>query len=184
MKLELGLRDTTQLSLKQLFLQLIDIATADPNTDAIACKLKIILVVNGTPMYELLERTAMWDAKLLLKQYLTRLGHVSGTCRLTQDEELLLLEIAQHDFSGFASAILINRLQFLTVLKQLSPEDQSEFSNSTSNGSRLNEPFNVAAMNPEPLDGVFNFDGVIDDTVVTAADGALKKMNVISYTRP
>ena len=37
-------------------------------------------------------------------------------------------------------------------------------------------------MNPEPLDGVFNFDGVIDDTVVTVADGALKKMNVISYT--
>ena len=70
-------------------------------------------------MYELLEETSLWDVHVLFKQYLTRLGHVSATCRLTQDEELLLLEIAQHKFKGFDSAVLINRLQFLTVLKQL-----------------------------------------------------------------
>ena len=63
---------------RQLFLQLLDVATADPNTDAIACKLKIILVVNGTPMYELLEETSLWDIHVLFKQYLTRLGHVSA----------------------------------------------------------------------------------------------------------
>ena len=30
-------------------------------------------------------------------------------------------------------------------------------------------------MNPEPLTDIFNFDGIIDDGVVTAADGVLKK---------
>ena len=39
-------------------------------------------------------------------------------------------------------------------------------------------------MNPEPLTDIFNFDSIIDDSVVTAADGVLKKMNVISYSRP
>ena len=87
----------------------------------------------------------------------------------------MLLEITQHKFKGFESAVLINRLQFLTVLKQLTVDNDNE---------RLHEPFNVAAMNPEPLTDIFNFDSIIDDSVVTAADGVLKKMNVISYSRP
>ena len=29
-------------------------------------------------------------------------------------------------------------------------------------------------MNPEPLTDIFNFDSIIDDSVVTAADGVLK----------
>lgn len=82
---------------EQIFAQLIEIGGADPHSDAVACRVKMILVFSGTPMATLREEMGgdQWDPTTQMQAYLSRISHVSGRCRLSRAEEMLLLDLCQ-----------------------------------------------------------------------------------------
>lgn len=86
--------------------------STDMSPDAVACRLKLCLVAAGTPMGEVLP----FQPSSELPAYLAKLSHVSGTCRLTLQEELLLLQLCQT-----AEPVLINRERFLKLVGLESP---------------------------------------------------------------
>ena len=66
----------------------------DCHPDAHACRLKIYLVTLDSPM------TPPWSLPQEMTKYLLKLSHVSAACRLTDDEEMQLLEscdLQEHD---------------------------------------------------------------------------------------
>ena len=158
----------------QLVEQLFEIQRDDVRTDAIACRLKLILVTSGTPMSDILN----WNPATELAKYLNRLEHVSGNCRLTKEEEILLLELQASDESGESflpdsadlsldTPVLVNRINYLHKL-DAAAEDQ---------------PFTVQVLAPQQQ-AVYAFDAVLDTSALDLNDGMLKKMAVLSYSRP
>jgi hypothetical protein len=77
---------------EQLFFQIMKIAADDPSGDAIACRVKLMLVFHGTPMSDLKEKnsSASWSPTVQLNKYISRLAHISGRCRLSRSEEMLV----------------------------------------------------------------------------------------------
>ena len=166
----------TQLSPdeEQLVQQLFEIQRDDVRTDAVACRLKLILVTSGTPMSSILN----WNPATELAKYLNRLEHVSGNCRLTKEEEILLLELQASDESGESflpdsadlsldTPVLVNRINYLHKL-DAATEDQ---------------PFTVQVLSPQQQ-APYAFDAVVDKSALDLNDGMLKKMAVLSYSRP
>tara|TARA_A100001015_G_scaffold259764_1_gene303937 strand:+ start:46 stop:2070 length:2025 start_codon:yes stop_codon:yes gene_type:complete len=82
---------------EQIFAQLMEIGGADPHSDAVACRVKMTLVFSGTPMAMLREEMGgnQWDPTAQMQAYLSRIAHVSGRCRLSRAEEMLVLELCQ-----------------------------------------------------------------------------------------
>jgi len=58
----------------------------DMHPDAHACRLKISLVLLDSPI------SVPWDLTCEMQRYITKLMHVSASCRLSHEEELMLLK--------------------------------------------------------------------------------------------
>ncbi len=63
-----------------------DLNSTDNHPDAHACRLKISLVLMDSPI------SVPWDLTVCMQRYITKLAHVSANCRLSHDEELMLLK--------------------------------------------------------------------------------------------
>ena len=75
----------------------MEIGGADPHSDAVACRVKMTLVFSGTPMALLREELGgeQWEPITQMEAYLSRIAHVSGRCRLSRSEEMLVLDLCQ-----------------------------------------------------------------------------------------
>ena len=60
--------------------------SVDLHPDAHACRLKISLVLLDSPV------SVPWDLTTEMQRYIRKLTHVSAGCRLSHDEELMLLK--------------------------------------------------------------------------------------------
>ena len=153
---------------EQIVRQLVTVEMHDTQINAVACRLKFILVTAGTPMSDLVP----WDSSSELVRYLRSLTHVSGACRLTRAEELLLLELQATGDEGVsawtASPLLINRINFLHKL----------------DAAPLDVPFQVQVLPPLNDPSPYNFDSVVDKSCMAVDDTFLKKMSTISYSKP
>jgi hypothetical protein len=63
-----------------------DLNSIDYHPDADACRLKISLVLMDSPI------SVPWDLTACMQRYIVKLAHVSANCRLSHDEELILLK--------------------------------------------------------------------------------------------
>ena len=172
---------------EQIFAQIMSIAGNDPSGDAVACRVKLILIFNGTPMNEMRKEWQLneagadkiakrWSPTLQLELYISRLAHVSGRCRLSRDEEMLVLEMCRTECQNMKEEMpisLTNRLTFLSILEDAIASD---------NGSRASESFGVASMVPDPP-SFPDYDSVVDEACYTVEDGLLKKFTTLSYDK-
>lgn len=67
---------------------LLEYSAADGHPDAHACHLKLSLVVSGAESV----MTCPWALEAELESYVLKVRHVSPGCRLSLEEELLLLD--------------------------------------------------------------------------------------------
>ena len=68
-----------------------------------------------------------WSVAEEMEEYAMKHAFVSSACRLTTEEELLLLQLCSPDARGRLSLILLNRKAFVTAVSSLStlPKDKS-----------------------------------------------------------
>lgn len=68
-----------------------------------------------------------WSIAEEMEEYAKKHMFVSSACRLTTEEELLLLQLCSPDARGRLSLILLNRKAFVTAVSSLStlPKDKS-----------------------------------------------------------
>eukprot|EP00941_MAST-03F_sp_MAST-3F-sp1_P005039 g5039.t1 len=169
---------------KQIAAQLADVKR-DKAPDAVACRLRLCLITSGTPVNEALP----FEVDLELDDYLTKLGHVSGTCRLDIEEELLLLQMAPS-----TTPLVINRKRFLEqaisldkrsrkLVKSSSPRSLALAKANEKRQEEFGKNVRVEILNM-PTPPTYDFDGDVDLTVITAEDGILDKFSVVSYKRP
>ena len=180
----------TDTSLKsdeeQIFQQIMTIAGSDPSGDAVACRVKLILIFSGTPMSNLRKEhvstatssaaARAWSPTVQLEAYVSRLAHVSGRCRLSRNEEMLVLEMCRAECKRLKQEMptsLTNRLTFLSILEDAASSD---------GGGRASESFGVAAMVPDSPTFP-DYDSVVDDSCYTVEDGILKKFTTLSYDK-
>ncbi len=129
---------------------------ADVSPDAHACRLKLCTVVTGGG-----DMTWPWDVSLEMLHYLSKLQYVSAPCRLTVDEELMLLQ----NYCANINYKLSNRQQFLRAKTDCSSSMLVQY--------------------PARTDLSNNFDAVIDKSCLASdSDGILSKFDNVSYRRP
>jgi hypothetical protein len=150
---------------QQIFDHIVAVGSIDNHTDSIACRLKLMLVISGTPMSE----SCPWKARQEMTLYLSRVQHVSGECRLTRDEEIIVLLLCGTDQ---LPTMLCNRLNFLYKLRA-SLEDPE----------LLHQKFSVNVLTPEPPK-IYDFDKIIDKSCMSLNESVFKKLGAISYSRP
>ena len=90
----------------------LEYAGSDVHPDAHACRLKLSLAVMGSESV----LSCPWRVAFEMEAYVLKVGHVSPGCRLSIDEEVLLLERSAD--GSQASVELRNRLALLWALKQ------------------------------------------------------------------
>lgn len=109
---------------QQIFNQL-EFLGNDYHPDAHACRLKLSVVTVG-----LGEETTMkcpWSVAEEMEEYAKKHAFVSSACRLTTEEEMLLLQLCSPGERGRLSLILLNRKAFVTAVSSLAtlPQDKS-----------------------------------------------------------
>jgi hypothetical protein len=109
---------------QQVFNQL-EFLGNDFHPDAHACRLKLSVVTVG-----LGEESTMkcpWSVAEEMEEYTKKHVYVSSACRLTTEEEILLLQLCKPDVAGRLSLALLNRKAFVTAVSSLAtlPEDKS-----------------------------------------------------------
>ena len=150
----LGVTDT-QLSREewQIFDNL-QRSSEDYNPDAYACRLKLILVTADSAL------RCQWDVREQLEGYFERFEFLSAVCRLTTDEERVLLDMIPRKHM---SVMLQNRTMFLQAIE------------------RGQTHYNALLPQRPTLEG--EFDLVVDRSVMDEA--AFKSTFLTtSYTRP
>ena len=68
-----------------------------------------------------------WSVAEEMEEYAKKHVYVSSACRLTTEEEMLLLQLCSPDARGRLSLILLNRKAFVTAVSSLStlPKDKT-----------------------------------------------------------
>lgn len=68
-----------------------------------------------------------WSVPEEMEEYAKKHGYVSSACRLTTEEEMLLLQLCSPDSRGRLSLTLLNRKAFVTAVSSLStlPKDKT-----------------------------------------------------------
>jgi hypothetical protein len=97
----------------------------DFHPDAHACRLKLSVVTVGLGAESTMK--CPWSITEELEKYIKKHGHVSSACRLTTEEEMLLLQLCNTEDRGHLSLTLINRKAFVTAVTSLAtlPPDKT-----------------------------------------------------------
>jgi hypothetical protein len=109
---------------QQIFNQL-EFLGNDYHPDAHACRLKLSIVTVG--LGEDSTMNCPWSIAEEMEEYAKKHVFVSSACRLTTEEEMLLLQLCSPDARGRLSLTLLNRKAFVTAVSSLStlPKDKS-----------------------------------------------------------
>ena len=137
---------------KQIFAQL-EYVKNDFHADAHAARLKIYLSTLDTEMI------CPWDVTSEMEYYLSKISHVSFTCRLSFDEELIILQKVNRK-----SCELVNRYRYLRAIE----------SNKTFINTALPRPITIGRQ----------FDSIIDQTVISNDSSIFDSLHTTSYRRP
>ena len=152
----------------QIFNQL-EFLGNDYHPDAHACRLKLSIVTIG------LGESAMkcpWSVEEEMSHYIEKHPYVSSACRLTPDEELLLLGLCRPSRGNNLAIKLFNRRKYLSSIVDL---------------ERLS---NVKTMSVKIIDAkppkIINFDGEPDKTVLDNHKNTMitSKLFGAGYSRP
>ena len=101
---------------QQIFNQL-EFLGNDYHPDAHACRLKLSIVTVG--LGEESTMNCPWSVEEEMEEYVNKHTYVSSACRLTTEEELLLLQLCKPDARGRLSLSLLNRKAFVTAVGSL-----------------------------------------------------------------
>lgn len=105
------------LGLQQQIFNQLEFLGNDYHPDAHACRLKLSVVTVG-----LGEESTMkcpWSIEEEMEEYAKKHVNVSSACRLTTEEEMLLLQLCKPDSRGRLSLTLLNRKAFVTAVSSL-----------------------------------------------------------------
>lgn len=156
---------------EQLFKLLNDILNKDKRVEAIALRLKLYLVAASTELESLLELDSVKD----LEQYLSLLGHIDADLRLSDVEEVLILELlteveSQEDQFVLRTCATLNRFNYINKLQAQYKADKAT-------------PFIVQVVCPE-YPSYYAFDAVADDSILNLNDKLVKSLALMHYTKP
>lgn len=109
---------------QQIFNQL-EFLGNDFHPDAHACRLKLSVVTVGLGAESTMR--CPWSIAEEMEAYTKKHGHVSSACRLTTDEEMLLLQLCSPENQSRLSLALHNRKAFVSAVTSLStlPKDKT-----------------------------------------------------------
>jgi hypothetical protein len=102
---------------QQIFNQL-EFLGNDYHPDAHACRLKLSVVTVGLGQESTMK--CPWSVAEEMEEYAKKHVFVSSACRLTTEEEILLLQLCKPDARGRLSLALLNRKAFVTAVTSLS----------------------------------------------------------------
>lgn len=142
----------------------------DYHPDAHACRLKLSIVTVG--LGEDSTMNCPWSVEEEMEEYVKKHTYVSSACRLTTEEELLLLQLCKPDSSGRLSLSLLNRKAFVTAVGSLA---------ALPNGKKLT--VKLGTERPPTFD---NFDMGPDFTIIDNPKKTLVSAKVFgaAYSRP
>lgn len=101
---------------QQIFNQL-EFLGNDYHPDAHACRLKLSVVTVGLGAESTMK--CPWSISEEMEEYTKKHGHVSSACRLTTDEEMLLLQMCSAEQQNQLSLLLLNRQAFVSAVTTL-----------------------------------------------------------------
>jgi hypothetical protein len=109
---------------QQIFNQL-EFLGNDYHPDAHACRLKLSVTTVGLGAESTMK--CPWSIAEELEEYTKKHGHVSSACRLSTEEELLLLQLCGHENQERLSLTLLNRKAFVAAVSTLAslPQDKT-----------------------------------------------------------
>ena len=109
---------------QQIFNQL-EFLGNDFHPDAHACRLKLSVVTVGLGAESKMK--CPWSIADEMEAYVKKHPYVSSACRLTTEEEMLLLQLCAPDSRGRLSLTLLNRKAFVTAVTSLAtlPKDKT-----------------------------------------------------------
>ena len=109
---------------QQIFNQL-EFLGNDCHPDAHACRLKLSVVTVGLGAESTMK--CPWSITEEMDAYVKKHAHVSASCRLTTEEEMLLLQLCTPGTQGRLSLTLLNRKAFVAAVTTLStlPKDKT-----------------------------------------------------------
>jgi hypothetical protein len=154
---------------KQIFDQL-EFLGNDYHPDAHACRLKLSVVTVGLGGDDSMK--CPWDVAEEMEEYCKKHPYVSSSCRLTTEEELLLLQLCTPTARDRLSLTLLNRKAYVTAVTSLSklPPDKSL----------------TVKLGTEQIPSFENFDLVIDNTIIDNPKKTMisSKLFGAAYSRP
>lgn len=97
----------------------------DRHPDAHACRLKLSIVTLGLGAESTMR--CPWSVAEEMEAYVKKHGFVSSACRLTTEEEMLILEMSGVDTRGKLTLSLLNRKAFVAAVTTLGtlPKDKT-----------------------------------------------------------
>ena len=101
---------------QQIFNQL-EFLGNDFHPDAHACRLKLSVVTVGLGADSTMK--CPWSITEEMEEYVKKHGFVSSACRLTTEEEMLLLQLCSPNAQGRLSLTLLNRKAFVGAVRSL-----------------------------------------------------------------
>ena len=109
---------------QQIFNQL-EFLGNDFHPDAHACRLKLSVVTVGLGAESKMK--CPWSISAEMEEYVKKHIHVSSACRLTTEEEMLLLQLCSPENRGRLTLTLLNRKAFVTAVTSLAtlPKDKT-----------------------------------------------------------
>jgi hypothetical protein len=109
---------------RQIFNQL-EFLGNDYHPDAHACRLKLSVVTVGLGGDG--SMTCPWSVAEEMEEYCKKHPYVSSACRLSVEEELLLLQLCSPDARDRLSLALLNRKAYISAVRSLAslPPDKS-----------------------------------------------------------
>ena len=153
----------------QIFSQL-EFLGNDYHPDAHACRLKLSVVTIGLGE----GMRCPWSLSEETSEYVRKHGQVSSACRLTPNEELIVLNLCSTSFKGKLPIDLLNRKAFVAGIV------------SAASGGGLQNRKMTVKLGSEAMPNVIDFDGEPDISILSNPKNtmAASKLFGTAYTRP
>ena len=154
---------------KQIFDQLEYLGN-DMHPDAHACRLKLSVVTVGLGGDDSMK--CPWSVAEEMEEYCKKHPYVSSACRLSTEEELLLLQLCTPSARDRLSLALLNRKAYVTAVSSLGklPPDKSL----------------TVRLGSEKMPSFENFDAIVDNTIIDNPKKTMisSKLFGAAYARP